>query len=124
MTRVLLASSLLTLVSGCIFVPKEITYFNEQCQTFNKKSVLDTKTAVRLQDCHDHTCSVMLASAGLVSAASLVVSGSIVVVKNIVHWKENRSDCKEQEQITRDKQPKTRHQQQANPTETSDIERG
>ncbi|MBD1584626.1 hypothetical protein [Pseudoalteromonas sp. S16_S37] len=122
MTKVLLASSLITLLSGCIFVPKDITYFNEQCQTFNKKAVLDTTTAVRLQNCSDHTCALMLASTGVVSAASLVVSGSIVVVKNVVYWKENRSDCKSQEQRTQGEQSESNHQQDSQ-SEISDIER-
>ncbi|NOU49919.1 hypothetical protein HG263_05130 [Pseudoalteromonas sp. JBTF-M23] len=123
MHKVLLVSSFITLLSGCIFVPKDVTYFNEQCQTFNKKSVLDTSTSVALQSCDDSTCALMLASAGLVSAASLVVSGSIVVVKNVVYWKENKSDCKAQEQNTQDKQPENNHQQGKHP-ELSDIERG
>ncbi|CAH9052748.1 hypothetical protein PSECIP111854_01034 [Pseudoalteromonas sp. CIP111854] len=117
MKTLLLCSTVVAFLSGCIFVPKEVTYFDEQCQTFSKKAVLDTQNAMQLQECDSRTCGFMLASAGLVSAASVVVSGSVVVMKNVVYWHENQRDC----YITKpDDEPV---QVKATASDISDIER-
>ncbi|RJE77259.1 hypothetical protein BGP78_09395 [Pseudoalteromonas sp. MSK9-3] len=81
-------------LSGCIFVPKDVTYYDERCQVYAKKSTLESSNLIAFGACgSDFSCGAALASAGLVSAASLVVSGSISLIENTVYWIETEKDC-------------------------------
>ena len=46
-----------------------------------------------LHNCGGDACAALLASLGVVAAASAVVSGSIVIVGNIVYWFERQQGC-------------------------------
>jgi hypothetical protein len=79
-------------LSGCIFVPKDVTYYDKRCKIFAKKSTLESSDIIKFSAC-DYRCGTMLASAGLVSAASLVVSGSITIIQNTIYWAEKEKNC-------------------------------
>ncbi|MBQ4863593.1 hypothetical protein J8L98_18080 [Pseudoalteromonas sp. MMG013] len=103
--------------TGCIFVPKDVTYYDEKCQVYAKKSTLESSNKmITLSACgNEVTCGAALASAGLVSAASLVVSGSISVIANTVYWIEKEKGC-----IT-DTQKKVHPKQQLVPKPTDTL---
>ena len=63
-----------------------------------KKKVLKLEQTGPIANCSNDACALLLASYGLVTAASFVVSGSIVVVSNTVYWLEKQSDCEPQSQ--------------------------
>ncbi|KZN28668.1 hypothetical protein [Pseudoalteromonas luteoviolacea] len=88
-----LTALILCVLSGCIFVPKEVQYFDEQCQITKRKHVLSQEEMGHLGGCSDKACAVLMAGAGFVSAASLVVSGTIVITHNTLTWLEQRGDC-------------------------------
>lgn len=86
----LLAAALL---AGCIVVPRTAEVYDPQCRTFVRQMVLETAVIGTIGHCHNDGCAVMLASLGIVSAASAVVSGSVAVIGNIVYWAERRGQC-------------------------------
>ncbi|MCF2857044.1 hypothetical protein L1286_06165 [Pseudoalteromonas sp. SMS1] len=81
-------------LSACIFVPKEVQYFDERCQITMRKHVLSHEEMGYLGGCSDKACAVLMAGAGIVSAASLVVSGTIVMTQNTLTWLEQQDGCK------------------------------
>lgn len=83
------------LLSGCIFAPKQVTYYDHKCQTFAKKSTLEsTNHLANVGACNfSPDCSALLVAAGLVSAASVVVSGSITIIANTIYWVEKEKNC-------------------------------
>ncbi|CAM4200447.1 hypothetical protein [Pseudoalteromonas byunsanensis] len=126
MKRILLCVTVVTLTSGCVFVPKEVSYFHERCQIYAKKAVLDSENTTRLASCSGSKCGMYLVGAGVVSAASLVVSGSIVLIQNVVHWQEKNKNCNplsEQKTNAQPKQDSTTSTQDGEPNELSEIER-
>ncbi|MCF6436684.1 hypothetical protein [Pseudoalteromonas sp. MMG022] len=124
MKQVFLWAAILTLTSGCIFHPKEVSYFDERCQTYAKKAVLDSERASLLTSCSGSACGGWLAAEGLVSAASLVISGSIVLVQNAVYWQEKNKNCNAQSRnAEQNKASKTSEEKaQSNLTEIERIE--
>lgn len=87
---------LLLLLNGCVFVPKNIEYYDKDCQQVRQKYVL-TSEQVRLYSdsggCTNKECLHILAGRVLVTPLSAIISGSIVLVGNAVHWLERTVDC-------------------------------
>lgn len=88
-----LAALAVPLLSACIVVPRTAEVYDPQCQTFVKQVVLETEVVGAIGGCRNDGCLVMLASMGVISAASAVVSGSIAVVGNVLYWAERRGGC-------------------------------
>jgi hypothetical protein len=89
-----LAVGLLALsLAGCIVVPRTAEVYDPVCRTYVKQVVLETTVLASIGGCHNEGCAVMLASLGIVSAASAVVSGSVAVIGNIVYWAERKGQC-------------------------------
>ncbi|MCA0244085.1 MAG: hypothetical protein LCI02_24985 [Proteobacteria bacterium] len=88
-----LAGALLLLLAGCIVVPRSTQVYDPQCRAYVKQMVLEAEVIGIIGNCNNDGCAVMLASMGIVSAASAVVSGSVAVIGNIVYWAERQGRC-------------------------------
>ncbi len=82
-------------LSGCVFVPRTTSSYNEECQIVEKQMKL---TVALLMDqppnCSKaEDCAVFLALLGGVAAGSAVVSGSVVLVGNTLYWLEEQGKC-------------------------------
>lgn len=83
-------------VSGCVFYPRTIEYYDAECEIRYRQLVLKTEpmqiacSGANPSDPQGHAC---LAAILAISAGSGVVSGSIVVVGNTVYWLERRGKC-------------------------------
>lgn len=91
--RLALPSLAALLLAGCIVVPRTAEVYDPQCRTFVKQVVLEAEAIGLIGVCHNDGCAAVLASLGIVSAASAVISGSIALVGNIVYWAERRGQC-------------------------------
>lgn len=85
------------LLSGCIYAPKEVTYLDEGCDIEYKKMELDAQQLVKMEECKDEDCALIMLAGVFLSPASAIVSGSIVVVNNSIHWMEKSGDCVKEE---------------------------
>jgi len=83
----------LTALAGCIVVPRTADVFDPQCRTYVKQVVLETEVIGTIGGCYNDGCALILASLGIISAASAVISGSVAIVGNIVYWAERRGRC-------------------------------
>ncbi|MFT3821638.1 MAG: hypothetical protein QM750_29130 [Rubrivivax sp.] len=91
--RTLLAGGALALLAGCIVVPRATQVYDPQCRSYVKQIVLEAEVIGAIGHCSNDGCAVMLASMGIVSAASAVVSGSVAVIGNVLYWAERQGRC-------------------------------
>jgi len=81
------------LMAGCIAVPRQVEYYDADCNIVSRKMVLDSPVhAVGIVNCSNRECLAVILG---VTAASMIVSGSIVVVGNTVYWLEKQGRCVE-----------------------------
>lgn len=83
-------------IAGCVFVPRQATSFNEDCQIVQRHLKLDVAllTDKPPTNCSKKDdCVAMLALYAGLAAGSAVVSGSIVMVGNTVYWLEEQGRC-------------------------------
>ena len=88
-----LAALAAVLLGGCIVVARTADVYDPTCRTYVKQVVLEAEVIGAIGHCSNDGCAVMLASMGIVSAASAVVSGSVAVIGNIVYWAERQGRC-------------------------------
>lgn len=81
------------LLAACIVVPRTAEVYDPKCRTFVKQIVLETEVIGAIGGCRNDGCAVMLASMGIVSAASMVISGSVAIIGNVVYWAERQGAC-------------------------------
>ena len=91
--KTLLAGGAALLLAGCIVVPRSTEVYDPACRAYVKQMVLEAEVIGAIGHCSNDGCAVMLASMGIVSAASAVVSGSVAVIGNIVYWAERQGRC-------------------------------
>lgn len=77
--------------SGC-FVPRQVEYYDADCNIVSRKMVLDNVQTVGVVNCSHRECLAVILG---VAVASMIVSGSIVVVGNTVYWLEKQGRCVE-----------------------------
>jgi hypothetical protein len=87
------AALLLLLLSGCIYLPRTTTVYDQDCRIEAKHMTLEVAQIGQLGRCQGSQCAQLLVATGAVAAASAVVSGSIVVTGNIVYWFEKQGRC-------------------------------
>jgi hypothetical protein len=80
-------------LTGCIVTPRDTQVYDPDCKTYVKQVVLESREIGALGHCSNDGCAVLLASMGIVAAASAVISGSVAVVGNIAYWMERRGQC-------------------------------
>ncbi|TMP27737.1 hypothetical protein CWB99_13675 [Pseudoalteromonas rubra] len=95
----------LPLLSGCLFAPQEVQYYDPKCKIILKKKTLSSTQIQTVSQCRGEACAAVLAGAGFVSAASLVVSGTIVIASNTVSWLETAQGCPAPRSNGRERQP-------------------
>ena len=89
----LLAATLPLVLSGCIVVARSADVYDPACKTTVKQVVLETEVVGAMMPCRNDGCLVVLASMGIISAASAVVAGSVAIVGNIAYWVERGGQC-------------------------------
>ena len=80
-------------LGGCIVVARTADVYDPTCRTYIKQVVLEAEVIGAIGHCHNESCGVMLASMGIISAASALVAGSVAIVGNIVYWAERKGRC-------------------------------
>ncbi|NDY91381.1 hypothetical protein [Ideonella livida] len=86
---------LLTVLSGCVYVPRSVPVYDQACQIESRRMEMEPVVLRGMAGCSNEGCASLLVASGLVTAASVVVSGSIVVAGNAVYWFEKRGRCAE-----------------------------
>lgn len=87
------ALALAALLSGCVYLPRTVEVYDEDCRIQARQMVLELHQVAVFGGCVNEGCVAMLVTFGAVTAASAVVSGSIVVAGNAVYWFEKRGRC-------------------------------
>lgn len=82
-------------LTGCVFVPRTVQVYDEDCQIVGRQMVLDVQQIGTLGHCSNEGCAGVLVALGAVASVSAVISGSVVIVGNVVYWFEKRSQCRE-----------------------------
>lgn len=80
-------------LAACIVVPTTQTVYDPDCRMHTRQVVLQTAVLGGLHSCSGDACAAMLATMGIVTAASVVVSGSIAIVGNVVYFLERQGRC-------------------------------
>ena len=80
-------------LSACIVVPQTQSVYDPECQVMTRQVTLETAVIGGFTRCAGEGCAAMLATLGIVTAASVVVSGSIAIVANTVYWLERQGRC-------------------------------
>lgn len=83
-----IAASLL--VAGCVSTPREIEYYDADCEIHSKKLVLETRLLGNLSCTQSRDC---LATTLVIGVGSTIIAGSIVVVGNTAYWLERVGKC-------------------------------
>src|SRR5260370_40058626 len=83
-------------VSGCVFYPRTIEYYDAECDIRYRALVLGTEAIKKdcsgkmLKGLESEACFALVVA---MSAGSAIVSGSIVVIGNTVYWLEKQGKC-------------------------------
>ncbi len=93
--RLLLAVACAAGLAGCVFVPRTVQVYDEDCQITRRQMVLDVQQIGTIGHCVNEGCAGALVALGAVASVSAVISGSVVIVGNVVYWFEKRSLCRE-----------------------------
>jgi hypothetical protein len=102
MRGVRIATAGLTLaLAGCMVLPVTREVYDPECRTMRKQMTLEAATVGYIASCHAEDCAALLATLGVVGAASVVVSGSIALVGNVVYWFEHQGRCGRQRDAAR-----------------------
>ena len=81
------------LAASCIVIPQTEVVYDPACQVHTRQVTLQAAYLGGFQSCAGEGCAAMLATMGIVTAASVVVSGSIALVGNIVYFMELQGRC-------------------------------
>lgn len=75
-------------------MPQTRDVYDPDCKISRREIALETTVVGGFVGCSDRDCAALLATLGVVTAASVVVSGSIALVGNVVYWLEHQGRCK------------------------------
>jgi hypothetical protein len=78
------------LLQACVMVPRTVHKLDPECGTVQRRMELEPVQMGSIAGCSNEGCAVLLAAAGLATAASVVISGSIVMVGETVYWLERQ----------------------------------
>ena len=87
------ALALAALLQACVVVPRTTHVYDESCRIHARQMLLEVEQVGAIGGCANQGCLMLLAAAGVVTAATAVVSGSIVVAGNIIYWFEKQGQC-------------------------------
>jgi hypothetical protein len=94
MRRGVVAVVLAVPLAGCIVVPQTRDIYDPDCRVARREIALATAVVGGFAGCSDRDCAALLATLGVVTAASVVISGSIALVGNVVYWLEHQGRCR------------------------------
>ncbi len=78
------------LLTGCAYYPKQIEYYDAECNITYKKLILkNSEFGMRQGSCQNEACIATLLSIPV----QALVAGSIVVAGNTVFWLEKEGKC-------------------------------
>ena len=80
--------------AACVVVPVTRDVYDADCRLMRREVTLEAAVVGQFHSCSGQECSALLATLGVVSAATLVVSGSLAVVGNVVYWLEHEANCR------------------------------
>jgi hypothetical protein len=80
-------------LSSCVVVPQTRDVYDAECQITSKEIVLEVAVLGRFHGCSGQGCAAMMATLGIVTAASVVISSSVAVVGNVLYWAEKQGRC-------------------------------
>jgi hypothetical protein len=89
----LIGIAILSIV-GCVYTPKIVTVYDEECNVEVRQMELESKQIAALTACENDKCAASILGAVMYSMGSVIVSGSIVVTSNVVYWFEKQNRCK------------------------------
>ena len=105
--KFILSGLLLLLLIGCVYVPKQVIQYDEECDIELKKYVLKrtdiqpTQIYININRCSDETCVALflggIVGYSLIGPVTALVSGSIVITGNTIHWLERQGQCRKKE---------------------------
>lgn len=81
-------------LAACVVVPVTRDVYDPDCRMMRREVALEAAMLGQFHSCAGQECSMLLATLGVVSAATLVVSGSLAIVGNIVYWLEHEANCR------------------------------
>ncbi|MBI5721191.1 MAG: hypothetical protein HZC37_26270 [Burkholderiales bacterium] len=81
-------------LAGCVVVPVTRDVYDPDCRLMRREVTLEAAVLGQFHSCSGQECAALLATLGVVSAATLVVSGSLAVVGNAVYWLEHEANCR------------------------------
>jgi len=81
-------------VAGCVVVPVTRDIYDPDCRLMRREVTLEAAVVGQFHSCGGQECTMLLATLGVVGAATLVVSGSMAVVGNVVYWLEHEANCR------------------------------
>ena len=81
-------------LTACVMVPVTREVYDADCRMMRREVTLEAAVIGGFASCSGQECSALLATLGIVGAASLVVSGSLAVVGNVVYWLEHEANCR------------------------------
>ena len=81
-------------LAACVVVPVTRDVYDPDCRMMRREVTLEAAVLGQFHSCAGQECSMLLATLGVVSAATLVVSGSLAIVGNIVYWLEHEANCR------------------------------
>jgi hypothetical protein len=89
MKFLLIVSSCLVL-NGCAFYPKQVEYYDSECNIkYRKLKLKQSSSGMGVGKCNNETCISALASIPI----QALVAGSIVIAGNTVYWLEREGRC-------------------------------
>lgn len=89
----ILVLGIVLLVSSCVYTPKRVSVYDEECHIMVKHMELEPTQVISLTGCKNEQCYANILGAGAISAGSVIISGSIVITANLVYWFEKQSQC-------------------------------
>lgn len=83
-----------SLTSACVYYPKQVQYYDKDCDIESKRLVLDVEAMNGIGNCGGGEGALVCAAALLgVGAVTMIVSGSIVLIGNTAYWLEKQGNC-------------------------------
>jgi hypothetical protein len=93
-STLLLAGAVAGALAGCVVVPVTRDVYDPGCSLMRREVTLEAAVVGQFRNCSGQECTMLLATLGVVGAATLVVSGSMAVVGNVVYWLEHEANCR------------------------------
>ena len=88
--KLLIVIGLITSLSSCSFYPKQIEYYDSDCDIKYKKLIMkQSNFGMRRGDCNNEACIAAIISIPI----QAIVTGSIVIAGNTIFWLEKEGRC-------------------------------